>query len=63
MSFVTDRQENEHLKSEVARWTYLVIIILWIIFGMGYIYAVVDVISGTLAATRFSLSCMCIIHE
>jgi len=48
---VPDRQQNQKLRSEFLKYTYLVVIILWIIFGMGYIFAVVDVISGTLKST------------
>eukprot|EP00092_Neocalanus_flemingeri_P037612 GFUD01040948.1.p1 GENE.GFUD01040948.1~~GFUD01040948.1.p1 ORF type:complete len:661 (+),score=160.23 GFUD01040948.1:435-2417(+) len=48
---VPDRQQNEKIDSEAGKMTYLVIIIIWIIFGMGYIFAVVDVISGTLKST------------
>jgi len=48
---VPDRQQNQKLHSEFLKYTYLVLIILWIIFGMGYIFAVVDVISGTLKST------------
>jgi len=48
---VPDRQQNQKLHSEFLKYTYLVVIILWIIFGMGYIFAVVDVISGTLKST------------
>ena len=47
-----DRQENEHLKSAEVRWLYLIGIILWIIIGMGYIFAVVDVLAETLRSTR-----------
>jgi len=48
---VPDRQQNHKLKSEFLKYAYLVCIIIWIIFGMGYIFAVVDVISGTLKST------------
>jgi len=48
---VPDRQQNQKLHSEFLKYTYLVGIIIWIIFGMGYIFAVVDVISGTLKST------------
>ena len=48
-----DRQENGNLKSVAAKWTYLVLIILWIIIGMGYIFAVVDVMAETFKSTRF----------
>ena len=49
--FITDRQENTNIHSEVARVTYLIVIILWIIIGMGYIFAVVDVMADTLRST------------
>jgi len=48
---VPDRQQNTKLHNKFLKYTYLVGIILWIIFGMGYIFAVVDVISGTLKST------------
>lgn len=48
---VPDRQENKHLKSAEVRWLYLIGIILWIIIGMGYIFAVVDVLAETLRST------------
>lgn len=48
---VPDRQENKHLKSAEVRWLYLIGIILWIIIGMGYIFAVVDVLAETLKST------------
>ena len=51
MTFL-DRQENEHLESAEVRWLYLIGIILWIIIGMGYIFAVVDVLAETLRSTR-----------
>ena len=49
--FISDRQENTKIDSEVARVTYLIVIILWIIIGMGYIFAVVDVMADTLRST------------
>ena len=49
--FISDRQENAKIHSEVARVTYLIVIILWIIIGMGYIFAVVDVMADTLRST------------
>ena len=50
--FISDRQENTNIHSEVARVTYLIVIILWIILGMGYIFAVVDVMADTFRSTR-----------
>ena len=50
--FTSDRQENTNIHSEAARVTYLILIILWIILGMGYIFAVVDVMADTLRSTR-----------
>ena len=50
--FISDRQENTNIHSEAARVTYLILIILWIILGMGYIFAVVDVMADTLRSTR-----------
>ena len=49
---LTDRQENTNIHSEAARVTYLILIILWIILGMGYIFAVVDVMADTFRSTR-----------
>ena len=49
---VSDRQENTNIHSEAARVTYQILIILWIILGMGYIFAVVDVMADTLRSTR-----------
>jgi hypothetical protein len=40
------------LSSPVWRHFYLAGIIIWIILGMGYIWGVVEVISGTLKASR-----------
>jgi len=48
---VPDRQQNQKLETDFQRYAYLVAIILWIIFGMGYIFAVVDVISGSLKSS------------
>jgi len=47
---VPDRHQGDKM-SNVGKMAYLVVIILWIIFGMGYIFAVVDVISGSLKST------------
>ena len=49
---VPDRQENGNLTNTAAKWTYLILIILWIIIGMGDIFAVVDVMADTLRSTR-----------
>ena len=49
---ILDRQQNQKLETDFQRYAYLVAIILWIIFGMGYIFAVVDVISGSLKSSR-----------
>jgi len=48
---VPDRQQNEKLQGSVWKYSYLVGIILWIIFGMGYIFAVIDVLSETFKST------------
>jgi len=48
---VPDRQENSKLSSPVAQWAYLIGIILWIIIGMGYIFAVVDVLADSFRST------------
>jgi len=48
---VPDRQENSKLESPVAQWAYLIGIILWIIIGMGYIFAVVDVLADSFRST------------
>ena len=49
----TDRQENKNLHNQASRWSYLIGIILWIIIGMGYIFAVVDVLAETFRSTRY----------
>ena len=49
----TDRQENKNLHNQASRWSYLIGIILWIILGMGYIFAVVDVLAETFRSTRY----------
>ena len=48
-----DRQENKNLHNQASRWSYLIGIILWIIIGMGYIFAVVDVLAETFRSTRY----------
>ena len=48
---VADRQENSNIHSEAGRVTYLIFIVLWIILGMGYIFAVVDVMADTFRST------------
>jgi len=40
----------ERIRSPVVRRVYLAGIIIWIILGMGYIWGVVEIISGTLKA-------------
>ena len=50
----TDRQENKNLHNQASRWSYLIGIILWIIIGMGYIFAVVDVLAETFRSTRYN---------
>ena len=49
-----DRQENKNLHNQASRWSYLIGIILWIIIGMGYIFAVVDVLAETFRSTRYN---------
>lgn len=44
---VPDRQQNMMIKTKSWRSVYLAGIIIWIILGMGYIFGVVEVISGT----------------
>ena len=48
---VPDRN-MDRIRSPVARRAYLAGIIVWIILGMGYIWGVVEIISGTLKAGR-----------
>ena len=42
----------ERIRSPASRRAYLAGIIIWIILGMGYIWGVVEIISGTLKAGR-----------
>lgn len=44
---VPDKDTNTHIDTEALRWVYLVGVILWILLGMGYILAVIEVISDT----------------
>ena len=44
---VPDKDTNTHIDTELLRWVYLVGVILWILLGMGYILAVIEVISDT----------------
>ena len=44
---VPDKDTNIHIYTETLRWVYLVGVILWILLGMGYILAVIEVISDT----------------
>ena len=44
----------ERIRSPVVRRVYLAGIIIWIILGMGYIWGVVEIISGTLKAGRLA---------
>ena len=43
--------KNEDRMGDLTRWVYLMFIILWIILGMGYIFAVVEVIQETFRST------------
>ena len=38
---------HTHIDSEAIRWLYMAGVILWILLGMGYIIAVIEVISDT----------------
>ena len=38
---------HTHIDSEAIRWLYMTGVILWILLGMGYIIAVIEVISDT----------------
>ena len=49
---VPDRNVDR-IRSPVIRRVYLAGIIVWIILGMGYIWGVVEIISGTLKAGRY----------
>ena len=40
------------IKTDFWRWVYLIVIIIWIIFGMCYILGVINVISNALKAGR-----------
>ena len=42
----------KRIRSPLVRRVYLAGIIMWIILGMGYIWGVVEIISGTLKAGR-----------
>ncbi len=44
---VPDKDTNTHIDTELLRWVYLVGVILWILLGMGYILAVIEVLSDT----------------
>ena len=39
--------DHTHIDSKAARWVYMAGVILWILIGMGYIIAVIEVISDT----------------
>ena len=43
--------KNEDRMGDLTRWVYLMFIILWIILGMGYIFAVVEVIQDSFRST------------
>lgn len=44
---VPDKDTNDHIDTAALRWIYLIGTILWILLGMGYILAVIEVISDT----------------
>ena len=44
---VPDKDTNTHIDTELLRWVYLVGVILWILLGMGFILAVIEVLSDT----------------
>ena len=39
--------DHTHIDSKAVRWVYMAGVILWILIGMGYIIAVIEVISDT----------------